>query len=70
LNDDIPGPAKKTFQTASHAVGSCNPSIKGGWAEAIIFPFLFGTNDTPDLFRHHQRIKKRGIHLLCPLKPF
>jgi hypothetical protein len=45
LNDDIPGPAKKTFQTTSHTISSGNPSIKRSRAKSVIFPFFSSAND-------------------------
>jgi hypothetical protein len=53
LNNDMPGPAKKTFQTTSHTVSSGNPSIKRRRTEPIIFPLLSRTNDLSNPFSQY-----------------
>ena len=45
LNNNMPGPAEKTFQTASYTVSGGYPPIKRSGTESIILPLLSGTND-------------------------
>ena len=50
LNNNMPGPAKKTFQTTSHTVSSGNPSIKRSRTKAVISPLLSRTDDLSNPF--------------------
>jgi hypothetical protein len=60
----MPGPAEEAPQIASYAIGGGDPSVIGGGAESVVFPFFSGSNNLKNLFGPGDWINIRQIQMI------